>query len=71
MNPVSPTKLLHSKWTAVRPLNKEKHFTVTEVEYNEAGAVVHCVLEAIHSNNEYAIDWRELKKADNWRQGWK
>ena len=70
MNPVSPTKLLHSKWTAVRPVNKEKHFTVTEVEYNEAGAVVHCVIEAIHSNNEYAIDWRELKKTDNWRQGW-
>ncbi len=71
MNPVNPAKLLNSKWTAVRPANKEKHFIVTDIEYSETVSVVHCVLEAVHSNNEYAIDWRALKDAETWRQGWK
>ena len=31
MNRVSPKKLLHSKWTAVEPRNREKHFLVTRV----------------------------------------
>ena len=30
-NALSPKKLLHTKWTAVSPLNKEKHFLVTKV----------------------------------------
>jgi hypothetical protein len=30
-NALSPKKLLHSKWTAVEPRNKEKHFLVTKV----------------------------------------
>ena len=30
MNPLNPKKLLNSKWTAVKPRNKEKHFLVTE-----------------------------------------
>ena len=31
MNRINPAKLLHSKWTAVEPKNKEKHFLVVEV----------------------------------------
>ena len=30
-NALSPKKLLHTKWTAVAPRNKEKHFLVTKV----------------------------------------
>ena len=30
MNRINPTKLLRSKWTAVSPVKKEKHFMVTE-----------------------------------------
>ena len=30
-NPISPKKLLLSKWTAVTPMSKEKHFVVTQV----------------------------------------
>ena len=44
---------------------------VTEVEYDEEGVVLSCVLEAVLSRNEYPIDWQELKDADKWLQGWK
>lgn len=42
MNKINPKKLLHSKWTAVSPVNKEKHFLVTEMEFDEAGQVLLC-----------------------------
>ena len=71
MNPISPKKLLHSKWTAVQPVNKEKHFMVTEVEFDEEGVVVECVIEAVMSKRSESIDWKVLKNTDNWRQGWK
>ena len=29
--PLNPRKLLHSKWTAVNPQDKEKHFLVTQI----------------------------------------
>jgi len=35
-NALSPNKLLHTKWTAVEPRNKEKHFLVTKVTINRA-----------------------------------
>jgi hypothetical protein len=30
MNNINPKKLLNSKWTAVTPVNKEKHFMNSE-----------------------------------------
>jgi len=67
---INPKKLLHSKWTAVRPVNKEKHFLVTELKLDEEGNVIHCLLEAVISNREEAIDWQDLKNTEHWRQGW-
>ncbi|WP_047047060.1 TIGR02450 family Trp-rich protein [Vibrio mexicanus] len=71
MNRISPAKLSNSKWTAIDPKNREKHFLITEVEYEEDGTVLSCKLEAIMSKNEYLIDWRDLKDASKWKQGWK
>lgn len=71
MNQINPAKLRNSKWTAVAPLNREKHFLVTDVEYNEDGSVLSCTLEAVLSKNEYPIDWKELKNSSCWRYGWK
>lgn len=71
MNRINPKKLLNSKWTAVIPLNKEKHFIVTEVEFDEGGEVLHCLIEAVLSNRSQSIDWAELTDQRNWRQGWK
>lgn len=71
MHQVNPKKLLHSKWTAVRPVNKEKHFLVTELKFDEEGNVIHCLLEAVISNRAAPIDWQELKNSACWQQGWK
>lgn len=70
MHQINPKKLLHSKWTAVSPANKEKHFLLTELKFDEAGDVIHCLLEAVISNREIPIDWHELKNSAHWRQGW-
>ncbi|WP_448213198.1 TIGR02450 family Trp-rich protein [Colwellia sp. MEBiC06753] len=71
MNKINPPKLANSKWTAVTPQNKEKHFLVSKVEFDEDGVVISCVIEAIMSKNTYAINWRELKNSEQWRQGWR
>ena len=71
MNKFNPKKLLQSKWTAVKLQNKEKHFMVTEVEFDEEGNVVHCLIQAVMTRNEASIDWTELKDTSLWLQGWK
>lgn len=72
MNPVNPKKLLLSKWTAVTPLNKEKHFVVTcVVEPETPGAPADEVdLEAVHSGAVRRMPWRALRDGTLWRQGW-
>ena len=70
MNTISPKKLLNSKWTAVTARNKEKHFLVTEVEYDEEGLVIYCLIEAVISNRSSTIDWQELKNSELWTIGW-
>lgn len=71
VNKINPKKLLNSKWTAVAPVNKEKHFLVTELEFDEEGEVTHCLLEAVISNRSEAINWQQLKNNELWLQGWK
>lgn len=71
MNPLSAKKLLNSKWTTVSPINKDKHFIITEVEYDEEGMVMLCLIEAIMSKATQQIQWRELKDPAQWIQGWK
>jgi tryptophan-rich hypothetical protein len=71
VNKINPRKLLNSKWTAVKPVRKEKHFLVTELEFDEEGDVVHCLIEAVISNRSAPIQWKELINNDNWLQGWK
>lgn len=70
MHRINPKKLLHSKWTAVQPVNKEKHFMVTELKFDEEDNVMHCLLEAVLTKREEAIDWHDLKNTEQWRQGW-
>lgn len=70
MNKVSPKALLHSKWTKVDVCNKEKHFVITSVVVDENQRVIECIIEAIMSHNEYAINWRDLKNSFFWKAGW-
>ncbi|SFQ06961.1 TIGR02450 family Trp-rich protein [Enterovibrio norvegicus] len=71
MNRINPAKLRNSKWTAVTPRNREKHFLVSDIEFDEEGVVISCQLEAVLSKNHYPIDWTELKNNEKWIQGWK
>ncbi len=71
MNKINPKTLLRSKWTKVQITNKEKHFMITKVKFNEEQQVILCVIEAVMTKNEYQINWRELKHTDKWIVGWK
>ena len=71
MNKVSPKALHNSKWSKVNIRNKEKHFIVTQVKFNEEQQVIACIIEAVMTKNEYSIDWRALKCKDEWLMGWK
>jgi tryptophan-rich hypothetical protein len=71
LNKINPKKLLKSKWTAVEPTKREKHFMVTEVEFDEEGAVISCSIEAIISKRSIPIQWQDLKDMSHWFHGWK
>lgn len=69
---INPRKLLLSKWTAVIPQQREKHFMVIKlIEPLEAGAPVQQVeLQAVLSQRSQTLAWRELTDTQRWRQGW-
>ena len=71
-NPLSPKKLLLSKWTAVQPMNREKYFVVVRVIEPEPPAVriEQVELEAVHSRRVLQLHWRDLTDPQVWRQGW-
>jgi tryptophan-rich hypothetical protein len=71
-NHVHPKKLLLSKWTAVQPTHKEKHFWVVKViEPEIIGApVIDIELEAAMTGRTIRLPWRALKDREHWRQGW-
>lgn len=73
MNKINPKKLLHSKWTAIKPVNKEKHFIVTEVEFDETreSMVLSCTLEAALTRRAEKINWHDLRDSSKWLYGWK
>jgi tryptophan-rich hypothetical protein len=73
MNRLHPKKLLLTKWTAVHPAAREKHFLVSKVILPELrDAKIEWVeLEAVRSRAVRRIAWRELRDDTQWRQGWR
>jgi tryptophan-rich hypothetical protein len=71
-NLLSPKKLLLSKWTAVKPSHKRKHFLVSRVVLPELPeqAIEFVELEAVFDQHIQVIPWRELKDSEIWLQGW-
>lgn len=59
---------MHSKWTAVSPAGKEKHFIVTNLTDMKQQR---CQIEAIMTKNRYLIDWHDLQDEAIWQTGWK
>ena len=71
MNRINPKKLLKSKWTAVTPTKKEKHFIVSEIEFDEEGTVTLCCIESVMSKRPIPINWHNLKDESHWAHGWR
>ena len=72
MNPLHPNKLLLTKWAAVKPVAKEKHFLVVKVILPEMpeDKIEWVDIEAAYSKNIRRIAWRALRDQSIWRQGW-
>jgi tryptophan-rich hypothetical protein len=72
MNPLNPKKLLLTKWTAVKPIAKQKHFLVSRVIEPElpSDPILLVEIEAVFSKAVQVIAWRELQDDEVWRQGW-
>lgn len=70
MNRLNPNKLLLSKWTAARPLNREKHFLVTELLRDEEGTVREVELQAVLTRRTERFAWQTLQDSATWRTGW-
>ena len=71
MNRINPNKLLNSKWTAVQPVNRQRHFIVTAVLKSDDDQVTACEIEAVLTRRVSELDWRELKDSSRWVMGWK
>ena len=72
MNPLHPKKLLLTKWTAVQPVDKNKHFLVSKVMQPEhpALAIEWVELEAVYSKAVARPPWQALRDPARWCQGW-
>ena len=68
----NPKKLLNSKWTAVTPANKEKHFMVIKLIVPDLSnqPIEYIELEAVHSKRIQLLPWQQLNDATIWLQGW-
>ena len=73
MNPLSPKKLLLTKWTAVKPIAKQKHFLISKVILPEPPSekIEWVEIEALMTKKVSRIAWRDLTNSTLWIQGWK
>lgn len=75
-NLLHPKKLLLTKWTAVKPEHKEKHFIVVKLilpEQKNSDAplsIEQVVIEAVMSKRQQTIFWKSLRDTQIWKQGW-
>lgn len=69
---ISPKKLLLSKWTALTPIKREKHFLVTRLIVPDNGTpIIEVDLQAVHSGRTQTIAWKSLEDVASWSVGWK
>jgi tryptophan-rich hypothetical protein len=73
MTKLNYKKLLNSKWTAVKPENKEKHFFAIKVfKHPDDDQLVEWVtLEAVLTKRQLKLKPLALKDQDAWLEGWK
>lgn len=71
MNQINPSKLLFSKWTALNPTKKRRHFIVTKLILSPDETIIGCELEAIIDKSITEMDWKLLKDVSYWQMGWR
>ncbi len=71
MNRINPNKLLLSKWTAVTPKHKEKHFMVIRLYRTEEGDVADVELQAVLTHRSQRLPWQSLQASQYWNMGWR
>ncbi len=75
MNPIQPKKLLLTKWTAIEPIGKNKHFLVSKIVLSESSdlyepSIEWIDLEAVFSKAITRMRWQKLRDTSLWKQGW-
>ena len=72
MTALNPKKLLMTKWTAVTPVAKQKHFLVSRVIQPEqpTDPIKWVEVESVFSGAKQTIPWRDLRNDSVWQQGW-
>lgn len=68
-------KLKNSKWTAVQPKKKDKHFLVIKVVINDENPQIieKIFLEAVLTKSIHILNRENLKELNDktlWRSGW-
>lgn len=61
-----------TKWTAVKPVAKQKHFLVSRVIQPALpeDPIELVEIESVFSKVTQVIPWRDLQNDDVWQQGW-
>lgn len=72
MRQINYKKLLNSKWTSLKPISKEKHFTIIKVYKNidDQQQIDSITIEAILTKRVFKISPKELNNVDVWAEGW-
>ena len=71
-NPVNLKKIVGSKWTAVLPENREKHFIVLDWERDENDQPTDRIqLEAILTGTVRLLHHKALAEQEEWLIGWR
>ena len=71
MNRFNPEKLVLTKWTAVNPVDKQKHFLISQLIRDDDEKIIGCIIEAVLTKQFHRIDHNDLKDDRTWLQGWK
>ena len=69
---INPGKLMFSKWTAAKPVAKQKHFLVTKIIFPELpdGKIEWIEIEAVYTREAKRIRWQELRDESLRHRGW-
>ncbi|MCY1043412.1 TIGR02450 family Trp-rich protein [Corallococcus sp. bb12-1] len=64
-------RLVGSKWTAVQPLEREKHFVVLRWVGEGGERPQELELEALLTRRVHRVPWRALADREHWVSGWR